>query len=123
MTIILTQLIFVGNNIIMLQGEKLMEILTALIMAGSFLTAKETGVSIDTRRFVPEVKEITVKDCVSWTNGDRTKQRHDVYIPSIKVRSKPLRYGETFRYCFENSGEYKYICSFHPGMKGVVKVL
>jgi plastocyanin len=39
-----------------------------------------------------------------------------------KFRSKPMDTDATFAFTFAAAGEYKYFCSLHPHMTGVVKV-
>ncbi len=81
--------------------------------------ADATAVNIDNFTFGP--KELTVKagTTVTWTNRDDIP--HTV-VSAGKFRSKPLDTDNTFAFTFTAAGEYKYFCSLHPQMMGVVKV-
>src|SRR5258705_14024614 len=81
--------------------------------------AEETEIHIDNFTFEP--KELTVKvgTTVTWTNRDDIP--HTVVCPG-KFRSKLMDTATTLTFTFAAAGEYKYFCSLHPHMTGVVKV-
>ena len=91
---------------------------TALLPAGA-ARAEDVAVHID--NFVFEPAQLTVKagQTVTWTNRDDIP--HTV-VCAGKFRSKTMDTDGTFSFTFTSAGEYKYFCSLHPHMTGVIKV-
>ena len=91
----------------------------ATILRTDRALAEDTAVHID--NFVFEPKQLTVKvgTTVTWTNRDDIP--HTV-VCAGKFRSKTMDTDGTFTFTFTTAGEYKYFCSLHPHMQGVVKV-
>ena len=71
--------------------------------------------------FVFQPAQLTVKfgQTVTWTNRDDIP--HTV-VCAGKFRSKTMDTDGTFAFTFTAAGEYKYFCSLHPHMTGIVKV-
>jgi len=65
--------------------------------------------------------ELTVKvgTTVTWKNHDDIP--HTV-VSAGKFRSKTLDTDEGFSFTFTAAGGYKYFCSLHPHMTGMIKV-
>ena len=91
---------------------------TMLLPVGS-ARAEDVAVHID--NFVFEPAQITVKvgQTVTWTNRDDIP--HTV-VSAGKFRSKTLDTDDKFSFTFTNAGDYKYFCSLHPHMTGMIKV-
>jgi len=91
---------------------------TALLPAGA-ARAEDIAVHID--NFVFEPAQLTVKagQTVTWTNRDDIP--HTV-VCAGKFRSKTMDTDGTYSFTFTSAGEYKYFCSLHPHMTGVIKV-
>ena len=91
---------------------------TALLPAGA-ARAEDTAVHID--NFVFEPAQLTVKagQTVTWTNRDDIP--HTV-VCAGKFRSKTMDTDGIFSFTFTSAGEYKYFCSLHPHMTGMIKV-
>ena len=81
--------------------------------------AEELKVTIDNFTFTPPELKVKVGDTVTWTNRDDIP--HTV-VCAGKFRSKTMDTDGTFSFTFTEAGEYKYFCSLHPHMTGVVKV-
>jgi plastocyanin len=83
---------------------------------------KEAGgeVSIKKMKFSPD--EVTVKpgEKVVWTNNDNYD--HTVVADDGSFKSGNIGHGDTFEHKFEKKGKFKYSCTYHPRMKGVVIV-
>jgi plastocyanin len=75
-------------------------------------------VQIKNFKYIPAVVTINKGDTVRWTNLD--KAPHDVM--GDDWNSEMLQQGMTSEVTFDTSGEYDYICSVHPSMKGQVIV-
>jgi plastocyanin len=81
--------------------------------------AQELTVTIDNFTFTPQEVKVKVGDTVTWTNHDDIP--HTV-VSAGKFRSKPMDTDNTFSFTFTSAGDYKYFCSLHPHMSGMIKV-
>ena len=91
---------------------------TALLPAGA-AHAEDVAVHIDNFVFEPAQLTVKVGQTVTWTNRDDIP--HTV-VCAGKFRSKTLDTDGKFTFTFAAAGEYKYFCSLHPHMTGMVKV-
>ena len=99
----------------------------ALVMAGALLSplgsgraqAEEIKVSLDNFTFAPNEVKVKVGDTVTWTNHDDIP--HTV-VSAGKFRSMTMDTDGTFSFTFTSAGDYKYFCSLHPHMTGMIKV-
>jgi plastocyanin len=99
----------------------------ALLMAAALLSplgsgraqANEIKVSLDNFTFAPNEVKVKVGDTVTWTNHDDIP--HTV-VSAGKFRSKTMDTDGTFSFTFTSTGDYKYFCSLHPHMTGMIKV-
>src|SRR5258708_6138106 len=80
---------------------------------------EDIKVMIDNFTFEPAQLTVKVGTTVTWTNRDDIP--HTV-VSAGKFRSKPMDTDGTFTFTFAAAGEYKYFCSLHPHMTGMVKV-
>jgi nitrite reductase (NO-forming) len=83
--------------------------------------------------FYPKVLEVPVGTTVEFVNedvfdlldGERTG-RHDAVVVDVKgpepFVSPKLGHGERWQVTFTRPGEYTYICSIHPYMRGIIRV-
>jgi plastocyanin len=81
--------------------------------------ATETMVTIDNFTFGPAELTVKVGDTVTWKNHDDIP--HTVVSPG-KFRSKAMDTDDGFSFTFTAAGDYKYFCSLHPHMTGMIKV-
>ena len=81
--------------------------------------AEEFKVTIDNFTFTPAELKVKVGDTVTWTNHDDIP--HTVVSPG-KYWSKAMDTDGTFSFTFASAGDYKYFCSLHPHMTGMIKV-
>jgi plastocyanin len=81
--------------------------------------AQEINVTIDNFTFTPAELNLKVGDTVTWTNHDDIP--HTV-VSAGKFRSKALDTDNSFSFTFTAAGDYKYFCSLHPHMTGMIKV-
>ena len=94
---------------------------TALLLwfATGSARAETVAVSIDNFTFAPVELKLKVGDTVTWTNHDDIP--HTV-VSAGKFRSKTLDTDDSFAFTFTTAGDYKYFCSLHPHMTGMIKV-
>jgi len=76
-------------------------------------------VHIDNFVFQPAELKIKVGTTVTWTNRDDIPHTG---VSAGKFRSKTLDTDDKFSFTFTNPGDYKYFCSLHPHMTGMIKV-
>jgi plastocyanin len=90
-----------------------------LQLGGLPADAQELTVTIDNFTFTPQELKVKVGDTVTWTNHDDIP--HTV-VSAGKFKSKPMDTDNTFTFTFTSAGDYKYFCSLHPHMSGMIKV-
>ena len=105
-------------------------ILTLLLAAGVAPMAATRGqpagksakvaVAMKDMKFSPDSVTIKVGDTVVWTNDD--DHDHTVVADDGSFKSEKIGHGETFKHTFDKKGKFKYSCSYHPRMKGVIVV-
>jgi plastocyanin len=91
----------------------------ALMLGGASAHAETITVSIDNFTFAPNELKLKVGDTITWTNHDDIP--HTV-VSAGKFRSKTLDTDDSFSFTFAAAGDYKYFCSLHPHMTGMIKV-
>ena len=94
-------------------------LLHAQISRAEDTKVEDTKVMIDNFTFEPAQLTVKVGTTVTWTNRDDIPH---VVVSAGKFRSKTMDTDGTFTFTFTAAGEYKYFCSLHPHMQGVVKV-
>ena len=88
-------------------------------LGGASARAQEVSVTIDNFTFTPVELKVKVGDTVTWTNHDDIP--HTV-VSAGKFRSKTMDTDDKFSFTFTSAGDYKYFCSLHPHMTGMIKV-
>ena len=78
------------------------------------------SVSIDNSIYTPSEITVAPGTTVTWVNNDAMP--HTVVDVNKSFRSKTLIKEGNFSFTFTNAGDYDYICSIHPNMKGKVIV-
>ena len=96
-------------------------IAVALVMTAQIHAARCEDLSIMIDNFTFEPAQLTVKvgTTVTWKNHDDIP--HTV-VSAGKFRSKTMDTDEGFSFTFTAAGGYKYFCSLHPHMTGMIKV-
>jgi plastocyanin len=92
----------------------------ALLLPATTARADD-AVEVHIDNFVFQPAELTIKigTTVTWTNRDDIP--HTI-VSAGKFRSKTLDTDDKFSFTFTNAGDYKYFCSLHPHMTGMIKV-
>jgi len=90
-----------------------------LQLASAPASAQEIQITIDNFTFSPNELKLKVGDSVTWTNHDDIP--HTV-VSAGKFRSKTMDTDDKFTFTFTSAGDYKYFCSLHPHMTGMIKV-
>ena len=77
-------------------------------------------VSMDHSTFIPSEITVAPGTTVTWVNVETMP--HTVVDQNKAFRSKTLVKDGTFSFTFTTAGDYNYLCSIHPNMKGKVIV-
>lgn len=93
----------------------------AILLPITTARADDINMEVHIDNFVFQPPELTIKvgTTVTWTNRDDIP--HTV-VSAGKFRSKTLDTDDKFSFTFTNAGDYKYFCSLHPHMTGMIKV-
>jgi plastocyanin len=91
----------------------------ALFLGSATAHAEDPMVTIDNFTFQPMQLTVKVGTTVTWKNHDDIP--HTV-VSAGKFRSKTLDTDDSFSFTFTAAGDYKYFCSLHPHMTGMIKV-
>ena len=84
----------------------------------STVTPAAAQVSMRNLQFSPVTIEVKKGDVVEWKNDDLVPHT----ATSAAFDSGTIVSGKTWRHTFTNTGNFSYVCTFHPTMKGVVNV-
>jgi amicyanin len=77
-------------------------------------------VTMDNNTFIPAEITVVPGTTVTWTNSEAMP--HTVVDQNKAFRSKTLVKDGSFSFTFTTAGDYDYLCSIHPFMKGKVIV-
>jgi len=81
--------------------------------------SKTHTVLIKRSRFVPERLEVAAGDRIVWKNEDIVP--HTATANKI-FDSDNLKKGQSWAYVAKQGGSFRYICTYHPTMKGELVV-
>jgi plastocyanin len=70
--------------------------------------------------FSPKTISVSVGDTVIWDNRSSASEGHTVTGDGLD--SGTLKQGDDYSFRFNEAGTFKYVCEFHPSMKGTVNV-
>jgi amicyanin len=82
--------------------------------------APVANVTMDHNTFTPAEITVVPGTTVTWTNSEAMP--HTVVDQNKAFRSKTLVKDASFSFTFTTAGDYDYLCSIHPFMKGKVIV-
>jgi amicyanin len=77
-------------------------------------------VTMDHNTFIPGEITVVPGTTVTWVNKEAMP--HTVVDTNKGFRSKTLTKDASFSFTFATAGDYDYLCSIHPNMKGKVIV-
>jgi plastocyanin len=77
-------------------------------------------VNMDHNTFIPVEITVAPGTTVTWVNNEAMP--HTVVDSNKGFRSKALVKDASFSFTFATAGDYNYLCSIHPNMKGKVIV-
>ncbi|WP_431267080.1 cupredoxin domain-containing protein [Dankookia sp. P2] len=80
------------------------------------------AITIDNFTFSPAVLTVAAGTRVTWTNRDDIPHTVLGTENPLVLRSPPLDTEDSFAFTFAAPGTYRYFCSLHPHMQGMVMV-
>ena len=83
-------------------------------------TGPVASVTMDHNTFIPNEITVAPGTTVTWTNNETMP--HTVVDQNKGFRSKTIVKDGTFSFTFTTAGDYNYLCSIHPNMKGTITV-
>ena len=83
-------------------------------------TAAQNVVMVQNFSFSPSTLHVRAGTAVTWKNLD--EEPHTVVSDSGTFRSSALDEGDSFRVTFDTPGTYRFFCSVHPHMTGMIIV-
>lgn len=90
---------------------------------GSNRTPKTYQVEIRAMQYVPASLTVEVGDTITWTNIDVLPHTVTSGIPSpAAFDSKEVAAKQRWSITVSASGNYNYVCTYHPTMKGAFSV-
>ena len=91
------------------------------VVSKDAVPAEAVKVDIAKMKYAPTALEVEAGTTVEWTNRDAVPHNVQIGTPA-KIMGAMLRTGQSMAIRFNEAGDYSYICSPHPFMKGGVKV-
>ena len=96
-------------------------LLPAAGMAGAANGAPRVhAVLIEGMRFQPEGLTVAAGDTVVWINRDMVP--HTATSASGRFDSNEIAPGKSWTHTVRSTGEFGYICTYHPLMKAILRV-
>jgi plastocyanin len=83
---------------------------------------KVAKVDIDNFDFAPMSVTVVVGTTITWTNHDDVPHTVLSADNPVAFKSPPLDTDDAYSFTFTKPGTYKYFCSVHPKMVGIVVV-
>ena len=77
-------------------------------------------VNIDGAAFAPAELTVAVGDAVVWANTD--PYPHTATSRTGGLDSQEIPSGKSWKYTAKKKGDYHYVCTIHPSMKGTIHV-
>jgi plastocyanin len=81
---------------------------------------KTHTVAMEAMRFQPETITVAPGDTIIWINKDLVP--HTATSEAGRFDSKDIQTEQSWKYTTRNKGDFAYVCTFHPTMKGMLRV-
>jgi plastocyanin len=97
----------------------LVVVAAALVAPALLVFAATQEVKISGSKFGPAAITVAKGDTVTWTNSDAVPH---TATAAGKFDAGTIAPGKSVSKKMDQAGEFDYVCSFHPGMKGKLVV-
>lgn len=91
------------------------------VVSKDAIPGEAVKVDIAKMKYAPAALEVEAGTTVEWVNSDAVPHNVQIGTPA-KIMGAMLRTGQSMAIRFNEAGDYSYICTPHPFMKGGVKV-
>jgi plastocyanin len=81
---------------------------------------KTHTVTIEAMRFEPETLTVAPGDTIIWVNKDLVP--HTATSELGRFDSADIQTEKSWKYTIRTKGDFAYVCTFHPTMKGMLRV-
>lgn len=97
-------------------------VLSLLFLTTGAVEAKSTThtVAMQGNQFVPATLTVKPGDSVIWVNKDLAA--HTATSSAAGFDSKAIEAGKSWKHTIRKKGDFQYGCTYHPFMKGVLRV-
>ena len=93
---------------------------SAAVASGDRPKPKTHTVTIEGMRFLPEVLTVVPGDTVVWVNKDLVP--HTATSTAGSFDSMEIQADKSWKFTIRKTGDFAYICKFHPTMKAMLRV-
>ncbi len=83
-------------------------------------STKTVEIKVNEMSFAPAMASANVGDTISWVNVGQIP--HTVTAKDGSFDKTPLAPGQRFNYVVRKEGSISYVCTYHPGMNGMLMV-
>jgi plastocyanin len=90
------------------------------IAAGEERAPKTHTVTIEGMRFQPDVLTVAPGDTIVWVNKDLVP--HTATSKAGGFDSKEIQADQSWRFTIRTTGDFAYLCAFHPMMTATLRV-
>lgn len=94
-------------------------VLSLGLLLGLPAVAATHTVTIEAMKFQPATLTVQRGDTVVWVNQDVVPH---TATAARRFDSKNIAAGQSWRWKAGKVGRHEYLCTYHPGMKGVIEV-
>ena len=77
-------------------------------------------VTIEGMRFLPEVLTVAAGNTIVWVNKDLVP--HTATSTAGSFDSKDIQADQPWKFTIRTTGDFVYLCTFHPTMKAMLRV-
>jgi plastocyanin len=89
--------------------------------------SKRVTIGVFDNNYSPAKKTVTAGTTVRWRWDDSITDVHDVKLSKApkgvkKFQTEPLAAGDTYSKKLTKAGTYRFICTFHEGMRMTIRV-
>jgi plastocyanin len=90
------------------------------VTAGAVAKPATHTVTIDATAFAPANLTVNAGDTVVWVNKD--PYAHTATSKTGGFDSDDIKSGKSWKFVAKKKGDYPYVCSIHPSMRGTLHV-
>ena len=122
-----TRKVTVGLSLISVLAASLLMSIDSVLAQGSGISIVKDATLKKDKAYAPNPAQVKAGDIVTWINKDRTIHTVTSGILGLpgagsEFNSNTILANASFKFIFDEAGEYDYYCELHPTMVGKVIV-